>query len=161
MIHHLKIDKSMKNLIKLSLILFPFFVNASSSENKGNDTPVSAANKSDSLSIIIDAVSKSLKEKFGYELTIDPGMDKGCYNYLESYLSKKENNSVEGQGYLHDLYSTETDILQLSPEYFANGIIETIEESEFAKHMELFHPTKFWVTSKKIGNNYYLIISLA
>ena len=151
----------MKSLIKLSLVLYPFFVNASPYGHKENDTLVQEANKSDSLSIIKEAVSKSLKEKFGYELMIDPGMDKGCYNYLESYLSKKENNSVEGQGYLHDLYSTETDILQLSPEYFANGITETIEESEFAKHMELFHPTKFWVTSKKIGNNYYLIISLA
>jgi hypothetical protein len=151
----------MKNLIKLTLILFPFFVNASSSEYKEIATLVSSANKADSLGIIIEAVSKSLKEKFGYELKIDPGMDKGCWNYLESYLSKIENNSVEGQGYLHDLYSTESDILQLSPEYFANGIIETIEESEFAKHMELFHPTKFWVTSKKIGNKYYLIISLA
>ena len=51
---------------------------------------VSAANRSDSFSIIKEAVSKSLKEKFGYELKIDPGMDKGSYNYLESYLSKKK-----------------------------------------------------------------------
>jgi hypothetical protein len=150
----------MKTLIKLSLILLPFFANASYNEYKGNDTVVSVTSEVDNLDLIKDAVSKSLKEKFGYELTIDQSMDNGCYNYLESYISKKEKASVNGQGNLHDLYSMDSSPLQFSPEYFANGIIETVEEPAFARSFELFTPTKFWVTSKKVGDRYYLIISL-
>jgi hypothetical protein len=151
----------MKTLIKLSLILLPFFANASSNEYKGNDTVVvSVTSEVDNLDLIKDAVSKSLKEKFGYELTIDQSMDNGCYNYLESCITKKDKPSVKGQGYLHDLYSMDSSPLQFSPEYFANGIIETVEEPDFSKYFEIFHPTKFWVTSKKVGDRYYLIISL-
>jgi hypothetical protein len=150
----------MKNLIKLSLVLFPLFANASTIEYKGNDTIVSTIDQSDDLSLIKESISKALLEKFGYVLTSDSGMDNGCYNYLESYISKKEKSPVKGQGYLHDLYSMDSSPLEFSPQYFANGIIETIEEPEFVKYFELFHPTKFWVTSKKVGDRYYLIISL-
>lgn len=151
----------MKTLIKLSLILLPFFANSKSNEFNRNDTVVvSVTYDVDNLNLIKDAVSKALKEKFGFELTIDPEMDNGCLNYLEFYITKKEKGSVNGQGHLHDLYSMDSSPLQFSPEYFANGIIETVEDPTFARSFELFTPSKFWVTSKKVGDKYYLIISL-
>jgi len=150
----------MKNLIKLSLVLLPLFANATSIEYKGNDTIKSTVIQSDDISLIKESVGKALKEKFGYELNIDPSMDNGCYNYLDYYITKNEKSPVKDQGYLHDLYSMDSSPLQFSPQYFANGIIETVDEPAFSRHFELFHPTNFWVTSKKIGDRYYLIISL-
>jgi len=147
----------MKNLIKILLVFLPYFSIAVPNYKVPEPKEIKM---NDSLSVIKEMVGKALKEKFGYEFKIDPGMDQGCYNYLNSYIKKSDVPAIKGQGYLHDVYITEKSPLYFSPEYFAKGIIETVEESEFETAFHLFTPTKYWVTSKKIGDKYYILISL-
>jgi len=152
----------MKNLFKISLICLPIFASAGTIENTkiSNDPVVKEVEKSDSISVIKDLVGQALKKKFGYEFKIDPGMENGCYNYLDSYLTKRDKPFVNGQAHLHDVFIMNSDVSSFSPEYFANGIIETVEEPAFERSFQLFEPTRYWVTTKKIGEKYYLIISL-
>ena len=151
----------MKKLIKILFVCLPLFSFGGEIENsKISNDPVKKSVENDTLSSIKSMVEESLKRKFGHSFTIDPGMEKGCYNYLDSYLTKNAMNFVDGQAHYHDLFIMDRDPLDSSPEYFAKEIIESVESPDLAEVFDIFVPTRYWVTTKKIGEKYYLIIAL-
>ena len=112
------------------------------------------------LAEIQDSVGRTLSLKFGYHFELDSGMDTGCFNYLDSYLSKTNKPFVDGQAHYHDLFILENDPTDYPPTFFAKGIIESVESEELESVFNIFEPTRFYVTTKIIDSKNYLIIAL-
>lgn len=112
------------------------------------------------LTVIQDSVGSALCSKFGYHFELNPGMEPGCFNYLDSYVTKTDIPFVDGQAHYHELFILENEPTVYPPSFFAEGIVESEESKELESVFNIFEPTRYFVTYKKIDAKSYLLIAL-
>lgn len=113
------------------------------------------------FSSIVDSISIVMKEKYGYDLKLDPSLKNGCINYSKEIRGIGSGNSVEGEGHIHSSAVLPLEYYDAIPHsFFYDVISETIERPEFSDYFEIYHPTKFWVEEVVVGDKCYFIVAL-
>ena len=112
------------------------------------------------LTMIQESVGSALSSKFEYYFELDHGMEPGCFNYLDSYLTKTDIPFVDGQAHYHELFILENEPTVYPTSFFSEGIIESVESNELESVFNIFEPTRYFVTYKKIDSKFYFLIAL-
>ena len=112
------------------------------------------------LPSIVDSITIVMKEKYGYDLKIDPSLKNGCINYYKE-IKGASVNPVSGQGHIHTSAEFTMDFYDLVPHSFFYELVEeTIEEPQFKEYFSIYKPTKIWVEEVLVGDKCYFIVSL-
>jgi hypothetical protein len=136
------------SVIFLSFILISF-------SGLASDHPV---NKN--FNSIVDSISIKLKERYGYELKLDPSLKNGCINYSKE-IRGNSIDEVEGEGHIHASAELPMEYYNLIPEsFFYEVVIETIENPGFGDYFKVYVPTKFWVEEIVVGDKCYFVVAI-
>jgi hypothetical protein len=101
-----------------------------------------------------------MKEKYGYDLKLDPSLKNGCLNYYNE-IKGKSVDPVEGQAHIHSSAQIPLEYYNDFPySYFYQCVSRTIEKPQFSWFFEAYKPTKFWVEEVIVGDQCYFIVAL-
>ena len=121
----------------------------------GND-PGNNKQSTDKMKQIRDSVEIALEKHYGTNFTLDSSLKEGAINYA------KDQEFVKGQGHINSRLYADFDLVNsLEASFFSGSAIKTIQRPEFQNYLELYGtPKNFWVEQVKIGETYYVVITI-
>jgi hypothetical protein len=144
-INFLKVLKS--SVIALSFVLI-------STVSLAADPPI---NKN--LNKIIDSIQITMKEKYGYELSIDESLKQGCFNFFGELKGGGENYNSEVDAHIHKAAIIPLDFYQDVPfDFFNTLLVKTVESNPL--YFKIYIPKKIWVEEIVDGDDCYFIIAI-
>ncbi len=134
----------------LVIALTFFFSTSFAGNGTGNNKPV------DKMKQIQDSVEIALENHYGTNFTLDPSLKEGAINYARG------QEFIKGQGHINSRLYGDFDLVNsLEASFFSGSAIKTIQRPEFGNYFELYGtPKNFWVEQVKIGETYYVVITI-
>lgn len=113
-----------------------------------------------------DSIGSALSEKYGYTLYAEKSLKGGCDRKAEEHSrGKKLEHGVYGEeGIFYSTNMTSHDpITTYPPSYVADRFIGRMEDTSapYYETLQLGLPTKYWAELYFIGDQYYLVITVA
>lgn len=113
------------------------------------------------FSSIVDSMTIFLKNKYGYDLKLDPSLKNGCINYYKEVKSGISSDPVEGEGHIHSSATIPLEYYNDFPlSFFCEVVQETIERPAFSDYFQVYTPSKFWIEEVIVGDKCYFIVAI-
>lgn len=110
------------------------------------------------LNNIIDSIQITMKEKYGYALSLDESLKPGCLNFFQELKGKGAADS-EVDAHIHKAAIIPLNFYQDVPfDFFNNLLVKTVQSNPI--YFGVYVPKKIWVEEILDGDNCYFIIAI-